>query len=425
MLRFIYARPVFLAVILGILLLLNPLLQPQQIALATDSPRPSLANALALEQLNLVHWKSDNPASFGENLSTVPTNIEGLIIAIRLMGQEKEALSPANNVPVEQVPPWAWPYVNYANQIGLIHSDFRCDQPLAKDDYLAMLNFALDKRGLKYHDFSAVIPLSEPAMTRAFLADLTYPLLADETSGLSKELLKENVILLEDAILADLPVDGNTVEAYESYFHQQLSEVAEPFSPTEKNKALLRKWMAEPTSPFVYVSKENTLAKDFVPPLEMVRTLPSKTQADAMQPLAYAQLSALFAKAEQDGITLYARSGYRSYQTQVGLYGNGSNPYRAQAGASEHQSGLAMDLVNQKNALSSALSNSTEALWLKENAPSFGFIIRYPQGKEAITGYPAEWWHLRYVGKTLAFECQSKDITYDEFYQSIQEISTP
>ena len=110
--------------------------------------------------------------------------------------------------------------------------------------------------------------------------------------------------------------------------------------------------------------------------------------------------------AKKDGITLTVVSGFRSYSTQKAVYNKWvsrdgkakADTYSARPGYSEHQSGLAADL----NHVGSSFDNTKEAKWLAENCYKYGFILRYPQGKQSETGYIYESWHFRYVGKDLA-----------------------
>ena len=132
-------------------------------------------------------------------------------------------------------------------------------------------------------------------------------------------------------------------------------------------------------------------------------------------------MTEMLAAAAKDNIRLNKKSGYRSYEKQKSLYGNGSNEYRAAPGASEHQTGLAMDLVNGAGVLDDKLANCIEAKWLADNCWKYGFIIRYTDDKEAITGYPAEWWHVRFVGKTIAWEIHNTGMAYEEFYEKCAE----
>lgn len=114
-----------------------------------------------------------------------------------------------------------------------------------------------------------------------------------------------------------------------------------------------------------------------------------------------------------DGIHLKIGSGYRSYDFQNQIYMNyvardgaaTADTYSARPGHSEHQTGLAMDICSTDGnvpCITSGFDNSAEAKWLSENCYKYGFIIRYPQGKEDKTGYKYESWHIRYVGTELA-----------------------
>jgi len=138
-------------------------------------------------------------------------------------------------------------------------------------------------------------------------------------------------------------------------------------------------------------------------------------QVRNMRPDASVALEEMYAACKEEiGVTLKAVSGYRSYQTQNNLYNNkvksvGSktkaDEYVARPGASEHQLGLAMD-VGQKNkgSLSASFGKTKGGQWLKENCWRFGFVIRYQEGWEVVTGYEFEPWHVRYVGKQYAEE---------------------
>lgn len=122
------------------------------------------------------------------------------------------------------------------------------------------------------------------------------------------------------------------------------------------------------------------------------------------------------------GLNLYVASGYRAYSYQVKLYNNYSavsgteqaDTYSARAGHSEHQTGLCFDL----NSVDNSFAYTDEGRWIVENAHLYGFIIRYPKGKESITGYQYEPWHLRYVGKTLAKELYNNGdwLTMEEYF---------
>ena len=106
------------------------------------------------------------------------------------------------------------------------------------------------------------------------------------------------------------------------------------------------------------------------------------------------------------GLNIYISSGYRGYTYQEKLYNNyvsisgkaQADTYSARPGHSEHQTGTCFDL----NSIDDSFQYTNEGKWVNENAYVYGFIIRYPKGKESITGYQYESWHLRYVGRDLA-----------------------
>lgn len=125
---------------------------------------------------------------------------------------------------------------------------------------------------------------------------------------------------------------------------------------------------------------------------------------------------ALFMSAHRSGLNLYGISGYRSYERQKKLFTG--NPYVAAPGTSEHQSGLALDVSCPALSmeLKEAFSDTPEGCWLAENASLFGFILRYPKGKESITGIPYEPWHIRYVTKPLASYLHMTDLTLEEYH---------
>ena len=126
---------------------------------------------------------------------------------------------------------------------------------------------------------------------------------------------------------------------------------------------------------------------------------------------------------EELGITLMVNSSFRTYQDQEEIYKQFSSKgkeyadsYAARPGFSEHQTGLAIDITSTANPTSNAFKESNEYTWLKEHCHEYGFIHRYPEGKENITGYNTESWHFRYVGKKIATQIYNEGITFDEYY---------
>ena len=128
-------------------------------------------------------------------------------------------------------------------------------------------------------------------------------------------------------------------------------------------------------------------------------------------------------KARESNLNIIAMSAYRSYQYQVTLYNNyvkqdgkeEADAYSARPGHSEHQTGLATDVYNQKETYTN-FEKTEEFKWMQENAYKFGFILRFPKGKEEETGYQYESWHYRYVGKEAAKYIKENNITFEEYY---------
>ena len=124
--------------------------------------------------------------------------------------------------------------------------------------------------------------------------------------------------------------------------------------------------------------------------------------------------------ARLDNIILYNASAFRSYDYQVNLYNRyikrdgkaAADKYSARPGYSEHQTGLCSDL----NIIDDSFDGTDEANWLKDNAYKYGFILRFPKGKEDITGYKYEPWHYRYVGLDASKIIYNDDITLEEYY---------
>lgn len=145
-----------------------------------------------------------------------------------------------------------------------------------------------------------------------------------------------------------------------------------------------------------------------------------------MNAIAQRSANAMLADAKKQGIDLQAISTYRSYSYQAQLYANyiekyGQNEadrFAAKPGFSEHQTGLAFDFGgknNNANWLEGTFGNTKEGEWLAANAHKYGFILRYPKGKESITGYMYEPWHFRYIGGNIAAKVKASGLTLEEY----------
>lgn len=191
--------------------------------------------------------------------------------------------------------------------------------------------------------------------------------------------------------------------------------------------------VADPDSTAVMVNKQYSLPESYKPADLVYPDVPfifsEKIEKRMLRREAAAALEEMFAAAKQDGIHLAGVSAYRSEATQRGLFNNyvkrdgeeKARTYSAMPGHSEHQTGLAIDLSGSdgKCAAESCFAGTKEAQWLADHATEYGYIIRFPEGKEAITGYKYEPWHVRYVGKEIAASIAERGITLEEYYDAI------
>lgn len=146
--------------------------------------------------------------------------------------------------------------------------------------------------------------------------------------------------------------------------------------------------------------------------------LPS-TFGNGLRPELTSAFSKMKTAARRDGVTLNIISGFRSYASQKSVYASKIRQYgfrtaelrSARPGHSEHQTGLAIDV----NSISQSWGETKAGRWVAKNAHRYGFIVRYPKGKTAVTGYAYEPWHLRHVGVEVATHLYEKKLTLDEY----------
>ncbi len=154
--------------------------------------------------------------------------------------------------------------------------------------------------------------------------------------------------------------------------------------------------------------------------------LPSTYNPGGLTDDTYTAFQQLSLDAAYAGLDIYLSSGFRSYETQDQIYNNyvwsygqeTADTFSARPGYSEHQTGLAIDV----NTIDDSFAGTPEAIWLEQHCYEYGFIIRYPKGKDSITGYKYEPWHIRYVGKEVAqavhdagVACGDSTITLEEY----------
>lgn len=184
----------------------------------------------------------------------------------------------------------------------------------------------------------------------------------------------------------------------------------------------------DPASLWVVVNKLRPLDPVDYAPADLVTATVSATNPAILRAEVADALVAMFDAARaEEGIELQSLSAYRSYGAQQTIYANGvaangveyTDRFSARPGHSEHQTGLAVDIgvPGGECAFQGCFGGLPAGIWLAENAHRFGFLLRYPEGAQAVVGFDYEPWHFRYVGPELAAELTEQGIaTLEEFF---------
>ena len=171
------------------------------------------------------------------------------------------------------------------------------------------------------------------------------------------------------------------------------------------------------------VNRQHAISRYYAP---LTRKVNGPGMSQTMREDAAAALEEMFAAAKEDGINLSIVSGYRSYSKQSSIYSRkkssqgqeAADRVSARPGTSEHQLGLAMDLAKKGSSqLNTSFGKTKEGQWVSANAHRFGFIVRYLEDYEDVTGYMYEPWHVRYVGVEHAAELYESGLPM-EMYMS-------
>ncbi|URN93636.1 MAG: D-alanyl-D-alanine carboxypeptidase family protein [Candidatus Pristimantibacillus lignocellulolyticus] len=238
----------------------------------------------------------------------------------------------------------------------------------------------------------------------------------------------------------DIPVTESPVQSNKPEVTAKPEATAKP-KPTAKPEATPKPSpdsseiavIAKPSSIGVLVNKQNKLPDDYNPAdlvyPDVAFIFNEKIDKRKMRKEAAGALEEMFAAAKKDSIHLAGVSAYRSHATQTALFERyvkkdgleKARTYSAYPGTSEHETGLSIDVSGSdgKCAAEDCFGDTDEAVWLEKHAPEYGYIIRYPKGQDAITGYKYEPWHIRYVGKEIAQEIADQGITLEEYYGAI------
>jgi D-alanyl-D-alanine carboxypeptidase len=185
----------------------------------------------------------------------------------------------------------------------------------------------------------------------------------------------------------------------------------------------------------ILINKQHSIPDDYTFTFGTISTLKGTMKCDER---IISDLLEMLQGAKDDGINLQICSPYRDMDRQVYLFDKKITTYMKQGmsymdayaltaqavtvpGASEHQIGLALDIVSDSYAYLNEGFGETEAgKWLAEHGCEYGFILRYPKGKEYITGIEYEPWHFRYVGREAATIMTEEDLTLEEFVASLE-----
>ncbi len=186
--------------------------------------------------------------------------------------------------------------------------------------------------------------------------------------------------------------------------------------------------LTENSSITVLVDKTHKLPKDYVPSDLTTPYLNSTSDVIQLRSEAGTKAKEMKDAAAAAGVTLVVSAGYRSYETQAELYQDRvdlvgeekAKKIMAEAGCSEHQTGLAIDFTDDpaNNNMTEAFADTAAGQWLAAHAHEYGYILRYPKGKEKITGYSYMPWHYRYVGVDVsnAMYAIGADETFEEYF---------
>lgn len=232
---------------------------------------------------------------------------------------------------------------------------------------------------------------------------------------------------LEDKSVTSIDVESD-MPAYKDTVESDIAKAREMIAAKWYGDTAIKEVDSEKgvTDFMILVNKTNTVSKDYVPNDLVVPKI--RFNGDVANKYVVSEVATaledMFTDAKKENIVLLGVSGYRSYAYQDNLYKNKvktkgkayANKYVALAGASEHQLGLAMDLVSTEyTTLDKGFANTKAYKWLEENMQDYGFILRYTEGKEDITGYAFEPWHIRYVGIEAAKDIKAKGVTLEEY----------
>lgn len=278
------------------------------------------------------------------------------------------------------------------------------EQESAGDDIADDISVSYDQDGLTAEEVAAI--------------DDDDVLLAEERTDYG-EVDSENTFTLSDVISSASGISANETLSMQGHTGNAYEVGIESFRRSD--------WR------LVLINKQHSIPEDYTFTLG---TIKGNMKCDER---IIPELTELMQAAKQDGITLVICSPYRDYDRQIMLFNRKIKAYMkkkmtyleayrvtAQAvtvpGASEHQIGLALDIISDSySSLNEGFGETAAGQWLAAHSYEYGFILRYPQGKEDITGIEYEPWHFRYVGKEAAAYIHNHALTLEEFVSQLEE----
>jgi len=292
--------------------------------------------------------------------------------------------------------------MKYAKVVTNVDSIFKNDVPKLKSlDYSEKLIWGLLEEGATQEDFQ-------------YLIDHKYT--ASDIEPYRK---------VEGYKLQNLEGYMNAYNTYKNY-NYAVCITNYPFIISSNGEPETKYTITNPSDLLTLVKKGFYLPEDYEPELvDPEIPVAPDCQNPKMTKETSDALTKMYKAAKQEGLELVVNSAYRSYQTQVETMADFvaryntqyANEYVAQPGASEHQTGLGVDLTSQSVVEGKRITfgDTEEYRWVIKNCARFGFIIRFEDGTDGITGIAHEPWHLRYVGEDVAKEIQKNGWTFEEY----------
>lgn len=309
-------------------------------------------------------------------------------------------------------------------------SEQNVDKPLTEDDPVVAeeKDLVLPDKVLQKGDKSEDVTILHKVLTQ-----LGYEISASDTFNQETVWAITDFQLQSEHLAISGIYDYETKLELENFLKKELVVTPGEGLPYKEDEYLDEETViiGNPYEVLALINKQHALPEGYIPSDLVVPDVRFPFVEDSpkkqMRQVAAEALEKMFAVADTQSLDLFAQSGYRSYERQVALFATyvsnhgeeEANRFSARPGESEHQSGLTMDVTSPhvNYSLVTEFGETEEGKWLEEHAAEYGFIIRYPKGKEDITGYQYEPWHLRYVGVKAATEIMDRGITLEEYLE--------